>query len=133
MNDLHLARVRDERRQRVQRLRAGIHLLSPEDREYALRIIRESEAPERPADFIRRTAPHHPPPRHIVPILDLFERGEHEEVRATISMPPGHTKTLTILRCLAWWMQYHGGDINAYLTYSSDKALFESRRARSIA
>jgi predicted phage terminase large subunit-like protein len=128
-----LARMRAERRSQVQRLRAGIHLLSPDDREYALRIIRESEAPEKPADFIRRVSPHHPPPRHIQPILDLFERGQHEQIRACLSMPPGSAKTLSILRCLAWWMQYHGGDINAYLTYSADKAMFESRRARGFA
>jgi hypothetical protein len=128
-----LARVRAERRSQVQRLRAGIHLLSPDDREYALQIIRESEAPEKPADFIRRVCPRHPPPRHIQPILDLFERGQHEQIRAGLTLPPGHAKTLTILRCLAWWMQYHGGDINAYLTYSADKACFESRRARGFA
>jgi phage terminase large subunit-like protein len=107
--------------------------MSQDEREYIVRLLREQVAPERPDEFIRRVAPRHPPPRHIRPILDLFARGEHEEVRACISIPPGHAKTLTILRCMAWWMQYHGGDINAYLTYNSDKAAFESRRARAIA
>jgi hypothetical protein len=133
VTDLRLARARAERRHRVERLRAGLHLLSPEDLAYALSMIRAAEAPERPEDFIRRVAPQHPPPKHVRPILDLFERGESEQVRAAVSIPPGHAKTLTILRCLAWWMQYHGGDINAYLTYNADKAFFESRRARAIA
>lgn len=119
--------------QQIARLRAELPRMSPDEREYVLRLLRANVAPERPAEFIRRVAPHHPPPRHVQPILDLFARGEHEEVRACISIPPGHAKTLTILRCLVWWMQYHGGDINAYLTYNSDKADFESRRARSIA
>jgi phage terminase large subunit-like protein len=108
----------------------------PEVRAKAARWLKENRgatATESPAEFIRRVAPRHPPPRHVQPILDLFRRGEKEQVRAAISIPPGHAKTLTILRCLAWWMQYHGGDINAYLTYSSDKALFESRRARAMA
>ena len=104
-----------------------------EERAVILECLRRKYAAERPDDFIRRVSPHHPPPRHVQPILDLFERGEHEPVRACISMPPGHAKTLTILHCLAWWAQYHGKDISAYLTYNQDKAEFESRRARMLA
>jgi hypothetical protein len=106
---------------------------SPEELERILEYLRMHKAPERPFEFIQRVCPRHQPPRHIQPILDLFARGEHEQVRACLTLPPGHAKTLTILRCLAWWMQYHGGDINAYLTYNSEKALFESRRARGFA
>jgi phage terminase large subunit-like protein len=107
--------------------------MSPSDRERVLGLLRDSVAPERPADFIRRVSPRLPPPRHILPILRLFERGEHEQVRACVSMPPGHAKTLTVLHCLSWWMEYHGGDTNAYLTYNQDKAYAESRRARMLA
>ena len=115
------------------RLRAELPRMSPSEREHVVQLMQDLVAPERPADFIRRTSPHLPPPRHIRPILDLFERGEREKVRACISMPPGHVKTLSILHCLAWWMQYHGGDTNAYLTYNQDKAYAESRRARALA
>lgn len=115
------------------RLRAELHRFSPSEREHIVQLLQDFVAPERPSDFIRRVSPHLPPPRHIQPILDLFERGEHEPVHACISLPPGHVKTLTVLHCLAWWMQYHGGDTNAYLTYNDHKAYSESRRARTIA
>jgi phage terminase large subunit-like protein len=129
--DARLAQLQAERAALVRSL---IENADPSDLPELSRMVRVGgPAPETPDRFIRRVAPHHPPPRHIEPILNLFQRGEYEPVRACISMPPGHTKTLTILRCMAWWMQYHGGDINAYLTYNGDKALFESRRARAIA
>ena len=120
-------------RAQLERLRAELPRMSPSDREHVLRFLRDIIAPERPADFIRRVSPHHPPPRHIRPILELFERGETEQVRACVSMPPGHAKTLTVLHGLAWWMQYHGGDTNAYLTYNEHKALSESRKCRTLA
>lgn len=114
-------------------LRRALPQMDPDMQGHVMQLLRDYVAPERPDEFIGRIAPHHPSPKHVRPILDLFERGEHEQVRACISLPPGHAKTLTILRCLAWWMQYHGGDNNAYLTYSADKAFFESRRARGFA
>jgi phage terminase large subunit-like protein len=115
------------------RLRAELPNMSPAEREHVMELLQDWVAPSRPADFILMASPHLPPPRHIQPILDLFERGEREQVRACIAMPPGHAKTLSILHCLAWWMQYHGGDVNAYLTYNDHKAYSESRRTRTIA
>jgi phage terminase large subunit-like protein len=115
------------------RLRAELPNMSATEREHVVELLHDYLATERPDVFIRRVSPHHPPPRHIQPILDLFERGEREQVFACVSMPPGHTKTLTVLHCLAWWMQHHGGDTNAYLTYNEHKAWSESRRARSLA
>lgn len=107
--------------------------MSPSEREHVFQLLQDFVAPERPDAFIRRVSPHLPPPRHIRPILELFERGEREQIRACVSMPPGHVKTLTVLHCLAWWMQHHGGDTNAYLTYNQQKAWSESRRARNLA
>jgi phage terminase large subunit-like protein len=115
------------------RIRAELPRMSPSEREHVVQLLQDFVAPERPADFIRRASPHLPPPRHIRPILDLFERGETEQIRACVSMPPGHVKTLTVLHCLAWWMRYHGGDTNAYLSYNQTKSWSESRRARNLA
>lgn len=107
--------------------------MSPDEREQALQAWHHKYAQEDPDAFIRRTSPHLPPPRHVYPILDLFDRGQDEQIYACVSMPPGHVKTLTVLHCLAWWMYHHGGDTNAYLTYNEHKAWSESRRARNLA
>jgi len=115
------------------RIRAELPRMSPTERAHVVQLLQDWIAPERPADFIRRVSPHLPPPRHIQPLLDLFERGEREQVFACVSLPPGHAKTLTVLNGIAWWMQYHGGDTNAYLTYNERKAWSESRRARNLA
>jgi phage terminase large subunit-like protein len=123
----------DRQRAEIERARRLLEHATAEERAAVLEFLRRKYAPERPAEFIRRVSPHHPPPRHVRPILDLFERGEHGPVEACISMPPGHAKTLTILHCLAWWAQYHSKDINAYVTYNDEKADFESRRARLFA
>lgn len=81
-------------------------------------------------DFIRRQFPHEPPPPHISPLIELIERSRHEEIRATISMPPRHAKSVTIARGLVWRMLHDPGCVNAFLSYGADLALRQSRQVR---
>jgi predicted phage terminase large subunit-like protein len=48
-------------------------------------------------------------------------------------MPPGHAKTLTILRAIAWWLQATPSDTCAYLSYADRQAWGKSKIARDIA
>jgi predicted phage terminase large subunit-like protein len=83
--------------------------------------------------FIARVAPHHPPPRHLEPLITLIERARWERIRACVSMPPRHAKTITILRAIAWWLMLTPADTCAYTSYSDRQAWSKSRIARGLA
>jgi predicted phage terminase large subunit-like protein len=84
--------------------------------------------------FIERIAPEHAPiPRHLGPLLDVLERARRERVKVCVSMPPGHAKTLTILRALAWWLAATPSDTCAYLSYADKQAWGKSKIGRTIA
>lgn len=83
--------------------------------------------------FIRQHWPHQPPPRHLAPLIALFERARHAPVQVCLSMPPGHAKTVTISRAIAWWLAHTPADLCAYATHSEHKAHSESRRIRQMA
>lgn len=83
--------------------------------------------------FIREHWPHQPPPRHIAPLLAMFERARRSPVQLCLSLPPGHAKTLTIKRAIAWWLSHTPADLCVYATHSADKAHSESRRIRAMA
>lgn len=85
------------------------------------------------AAFIASEFPRQPPPPHLRSLLDLFERARHRPIKACVSLPPGHAKTVTILRAIAWWLKRSPADTCAYATYSDSKAWSESRRAREWA
>jgi len=88
---------------------------------------------ERLADFICRVSPHHPPPRHIWPLMAELERARFEPLRLCVHMPPRHAKTVTLLHALAWWVQNWPADMNAYISYNDTIALSKSRLCRNIA
>lgn len=83
--------------------------------------------------FIRRIAPHQPPPRHLQRLIQVIERARHREVRTCVAMPPRHGKTITLQRALAWWMLHAPADSCGYYTYNTDLAEAKSRRARDLA
>lgn len=86
------------------------------------------------ADFIRRISPHRPPPPHMAPVIDLLERAiRGEEIRACISMPPRHAKTVAILHALAWWVSRSPEDTCAYFAYNETLGRSKSRLARDLA
>jgi hypothetical protein len=53
-------------------------------------------------EYIMRVSPAHVPPRHLSPLLQLWERTRHERVLALVELPPRHAKTTTGLHGLAW-------------------------------
>lgn len=83
--------------------------------------------------YIRRVSPRHLPPRHIRPIMDLWERSRHERVFAVIELPPRHAKTTTGLHGLAWRMLRDPACTNAFATFGDDYAASRSRIARMLA
>lgn len=104
--------------------------LSPEEEAELLSLLEEQYSTEPFADFIVRRFPHEPPPEHVAPLLELIERSRHEEVRATISMPPRHGKSITISRGLVWRLVNDPMCVNAFVSYGADLAVRQSRQIR---
>ena len=107
--------------------------LSREDLEIALDLAQRLRGRETLADFIRRATPHHPPPDHIWPLITEIERARWKPIELCVSMPPRHTKTVTLLNALAWWIQESSADMNAYISYNDTIALSKSRLCRQVA
>jgi predicted phage terminase large subunit-like protein len=83
-------------------------------------------------EYITKRFPHEPPPRHLDPLIKAIERARHRRVKILLSMPPGHAKTLTILRAIAWWLAATPADTNAYLSYSDMQGWSKSKLTREI-
>jgi phage terminase large subunit-like protein len=84
-------------------------------------------------DFVHDVTPRWEPPVHLKAICDLFERAEHEEVRALVSVPPQHGKTETILHGAAQLLLRHPRKTVGYVSYAADFAHSKSRLARDYA
>lgn len=73
-------------------------------------------------------------PRHLQPILDLFDRiNRGEQVRALISAPPQHGKSQTILHALVWLLARQPNKRHAYATYAQQFSRDQSAIAQRIA
>lgn len=83
--------------------------------------------------YIRRVSPRHPPPRHIRPIIDLWERTRFERVFACIELPPRHAKTTTGLHGLSWRLHRDPALTHGFATFGDDFAASRSRIARTLA
>src|SRR6201999_554525 len=81
---------------------------------------------------IRRVSPRHPPPRHIKPIVEVWERTRHERVFACIECPPRHAKTVTGLHALAWRMRRDPSLMNAFATFGDPFSASRSRICRTM-
>lgn len=85
-------------------------------------------------EFVRQRLGHQwKPAPHLEPLYDLLERSEREEVRAVVSMPPGHAKTETVLVALAWRMARCPSDLHAYVSYSAAATRAKSLRCQEYA
>lgn len=82
--------------------------------------------------FMVRMAPHHPPPRHLDPLIDEFEAARAEPRFVCVSMPPGHAKTTVVLNAFAWWLSINPGDTHAYCSYNNAQAYSKSVLARNL-
>lgn len=88
---------------------------------------------EDPKEFISRVWYWEPPPRHLMPILDVVAQARIRPLRICLAMPPGHAKTTTLLRCIVWWLMRSRTDVCAYVSYNERQALKKSRVARLYA
>lgn len=82
--------------------------------------------------YIRRVSPRHPPPRHIKPLIDVWEATRHERVFACIELPPRHAKTTTGMHGIAWRLFRDPAVTNAFATFGDDYAASRSRIARVL-
>ncbi len=72
-----------------------------------------------------------PKPHHKF-LLDLVQRCTMKPTFACVSIPPGHSKSTTLMRALAWWIANYPKDTHAYITYGQDLSWDMSRKIRSI-
>jgi hypothetical protein len=80
----------------------------------------------------RRIAPKFwPIPWHLQKVFDVFELSRHQEVYATIAMPPRHGKTTAIQLGLAWRTLYDPACLNFYATYGANLSMATSARSAS--
>ncbi|MBP9863491.1 MAG: hypothetical protein KBD62_36430 [Kofleriaceae bacterium] len=113
-------------------LEEALASLPAEDRDELIALLDDEASLEAPEDFIARLIPSELAPKHVRPLLEFFERARHGQIFEAISMPPRHAKTVTILRCLAWWIVNHPRDLCAYVTYNSTQARKKSRIIREL-
>jgi len=115
---------------------ADVSQLSPEEQDELDRLLGSVDKVEGLREFIARTTPHHPAPAHVQPIIDCIEEGRARQLagamplRVCVSMPPRHAKSETLFNGLAWWLSVVPGDTHAYLSYSVQQALSQSRKIR---
>lgn len=68
-------------------------------------------------------SPHLESPTHLLPIINLFERAARgEAVRAVVSTPPQHGKTLTTEHGIVWGLRRNPGLRYVYCTYEAQRA-----------
>jgi predicted phage terminase large subunit-like protein len=84
-------------------------------------------------DFIRRVMPQWPPPAHMAPLRRLIEETRRREVRAVVSLPRRHAKTMTLMPGLAWRVVRDPGCLNAFCGYGDQFASDKSKEIRQLA
>jgi predicted phage terminase large subunit-like protein len=72
-------------------------------------------------------------PEHLLDLVSQVESAETRPIRALVSVPPRHGKTVSLLSTIAWWLQRHPEQTIAYVSYSADIARSKSRLARDYA
>lgn len=77
--------------------------------------------------------PREPPPRHTIPIFKAIQKAVYQQQKLLIEMPPGHSKTTSALKSIAWWLKCFPADTNGYFTYNDHKGWSKSRLARQYA
>lgn len=113
-------------------LEEALASLPDDERDELTDLLDDEAGRESPEAFMSRLVPSEPPPRHTLPLRDFFRRARQAQIREAHSMPPRHAKTVTIMRCLAWWIVTAPRDMCAYVTYSSTQARKKSRIIREL-
>lgn len=109
---------------------AMVDHLSPEAQEQLAANMEMLVGGERLRDYIVRNDPDEPPPKHLDPIIDVIEYARLHPVRICIDYGPGHAKTKTLCRAIAWWESKSPADLCAYVSYSDTQARDKSRFAK---
>src|SRR3990167_293801 len=108
--------------------------LSEPERDQLLADLEDLAGGESLHDFMVRMAPHHPPPQHLLPLIDLLEEARvNRLMKVGISMPPGHAKTTLFLNGFAWWLTKFPADTCAYNSFNATAAFSKSVMARTLA
>jgi phage terminase large subunit-like protein len=85
-------------------------------------LLEDDQNGESLRDYIMRVSPAHPPPDHIAPILELWERTRYERVLACVELPPRHAKLIAdstpILTPIGW--RTHGDLVVGDEVYAPD-------------
>lgn len=106
----------------------NLNRLSPAEQAELDDLLEDSYGGESLADYIRRTRPFEPPPRHLLPLIEAFERARlaglkgRKAVRICVSMPPRAGKSTTIRSAIAWWLTHRPADLCMYVSYNADIA-----------
>ena len=84
-------------------------------------------------DFVPRVSPELVAPRHLKPLVDLFEEATTGDVRAVSSVPPQHGKSVTLFHLLVRELLKDPTKRHGYGTYSIEFAQSQSLKALQIA
>lgn len=85
-------------------------------------------------DFVPLASPKLVAPRHLAPLVALFERIDRgERVRAVIDVPAQHGKTTTCAMAITWLLRRHRTWPLAYVTFSQTQANRKSFEAQTAA
>lgn len=85
------------------------------------------------SEFIVKVSPHLPPPRHLGPLIDAWERTRRGAVYAVVELPPRHAKTTTCCHGFAWRLSVDPALQHAFCTYADALSLDKSRVVRRMA
>ena len=100
----------------------------------ALYCYQQMQATDVPLPDFIAASPGLDPPGHLQPLLDLFQDvADGKTVRALVSTPPQHGKSLTVLHALAWLLQQRPEMRHAYATYAQQFSRDQSLIAQRIA
>lgn len=83
-------------------------------------------------DWCGDLVPNEKPPPHTIQILRAIERAVFKQQKLLIEMPPGHAKTTTVLKALAWWIKHFPADTCGYFTYNENKGRSKSNAVRAF-
>ena len=84
-------------------------------------------------DWIPIMSPQFEAPRHLQKLAEVLVRSQFEPVYVTISVPPRHSKTETLLHYVPWRLHRDPTTEIAYCTYEANLAYTKSRRMRELA
>lgn len=84
-------------------------------------------------EFIPRITPRWQAPLHLAVYIKILECAVGSGLRVVVAAPPQHGKTESTMHAFAWWLKKWPELRYAYATYSGDRAMRVSRRAKDVA